>query len=291
MFSLSAQNDAERNAIKQFCGCFEVDFRYAETFSDQPGYKFHEPYHATALELVVLEEETPTKLVLQHVLVINDTFFIKHWRQDWEYQPSQYFTYLGNNIWQVGTYPAGATSGQWLQEVYEVNDSPRYSGAATWSFADGKKTWVNTTDAPLPRREYTKRSDYQIMRRTNRLSIHEWGWEHEQDNEKIIITPDGEQVLAEEKGRNTYRRVDNSYCDKAAEWWQTKRSFWKLVRQEWDAYLATPQTYTLHRKVEEKRLSQRLEELEKQSFDNEEATRAAIREVLETFRVTSVVNN
>src|SRR5690606_28469620 len=154
----------------------EVEFKYTETFSNENDYELHEPYYADALELVMLEEETPEKLVLQHVLVINDTFFIKHWRQDWEYQPDQLFSFHGNATWESTRLHPGSTSGQWSQEVYEVNDSPRYAGTATWFLADGKKVWESTSDAPLPRREYTKRSDYQIMRRTNGLFIEDWGW-------------------------------------------------------------------------------------------------------------------
>ena len=44
---------------------------------------------------------------------------------------------------------------QWTQKVYQVDDSPRYSGSATWVHVDGKRYWQNKTGAPLPRREYS----------------------------------------------------------------------------------------------------------------------------------------
>ena len=31
-----------RQDIEKLCGCFEVEFKYAETFSPDPAYKFHE---------------------------------------------------------------------------------------------------------------------------------------------------------------------------------------------------------------------------------------------------------
>jgi hypothetical protein len=38
-------------------------------------------------------EDTGRRIVLQHMLVITDdndkTFVIKHWRQDWEYEPAR----------------------------------------------------------------------------------------------------------------------------------------------------------------------------------------------------------
>ena len=69
----------------------------------------------------------------------------------------------------------------------------------------GRRVWENTANAPLPRREYTKRSDYQVMRRLNSHILTDDGWVHEQDNEKIVVEEDGEYVLVEEKGRNTYK--------------------------------------------------------------------------------------
>ena len=33
---------ADKQAIDKLCGCFEVDFKYAETFSPNPDYKFHD---------------------------------------------------------------------------------------------------------------------------------------------------------------------------------------------------------------------------------------------------------
>ena len=40
ILSVNAQNGQQ--VINKLCGCFEVDFKYAETFSPDPGYKYHE---------------------------------------------------------------------------------------------------------------------------------------------------------------------------------------------------------------------------------------------------------
>jgi len=50
----------------------------------------------------------------------------------------------------------------------------------------------------LPRREYSKRSDYNVMMRGNHVEITDEGWLHEQDNEKVIRDKD----LALEKAVN-----------------------------------------------------------------------------------------
>lgn len=271
--TISAQKDLERAAIKSMCGCFEVKFEYAETFAHDTSYHtLAKPYRASALEFITLESETPTELVLQHLLVINDSTVIKHWRQDWEFQPSQLFDFEGDRTWTASATKPADVRGQWAQKVYEVDDSPRYSGAATWFMHDGKRVWENTADAPLPRREYTKRSDYQIMRRANRHEITDWGWLHEQNNEKIVRTELGNRTLVEEKGRNTYKATDPARCAAAADWWQKNRTFWANVRTAWDDVLAHNQTITLARQANGQYLGQALDELSTKTYrDNTEA--------------------
>ena len=66
--------------------------------------------------------------------------------------------------------------GKWLQTVWEVDDAPRYQGISNWVNIDGKTYWENTADAPLPRREYTKRKDYQIMKRGNKIVVNNNEW-------------------------------------------------------------------------------------------------------------------
>lgn len=286
--TLYAQTTNERNAIKGLCGCFDVTFEYAETFARDTAYHpLAKPYQAVATEWVVAEEETPTKLVLQHLLIINDSTVIKHWRQDWEYQPAQLFTFQGNRTWSVFPTTNKETTGQWAQKVYEVDDSPRYSGSATWFMHDGKRIWENTADAPLPRREYTKRNDYQVMRRTNRNIIAEWGWLHEQDNEKVVRGDKGEHTLVEEKGLNTYRKTDDTKCALAAEWWQKNRSFWRNVRLVWEEVLANNSVVATARQMEGRYMGQELDELSKNTFNNDAEVQRAIRSVLNKYLQTT----
>ena len=49
-----------------------------------------------------------------------------------------------------------------------------------------EKLLESEADAPLPRREYTKRNDYNVLKRINRHEIKDFGWVHEQDNLKIL---------------------------------------------------------------------------------------------------------
>ena len=244
------------NAIKSMCGCFEIDFKFAETFnySNDSNYIPSKTYNVGALEYAQLVEETENKLVIQHLLVFGGGV-MKHWRQDWLYENNDFMMYNHDNKWTYKNLSDSNVAGQWTQKVYQVDDSPRYEGSASWVHVDGKHYWENTTDAPLPRREHTKRSDYNVSLRTNRHEILENGWVHDQDNKKVVREEDiKDLILAEEKGINTYNRVDDSKCPAAVEWWNENKDFWSNVRNVWDDIYTLNSDLELHEKVEGKRL-------------------------------------
>ena len=252
--SVLAQNEQDQAAIKAQCGCYEVTFQYAETFTPSAKYEFHNRYKASALEWVGLIEDTPEKISIQHILVMNDSFAMKHWRQDWHYENTDLYTFAGDNVWNYETLTEENTQGQWTQKVFQVDDAPRYAGSATWVHADGRHYWESTVDAPLPRREYTHRHDYNILQRTNHHEITDEGHQHEQDNVKLRRSGEKERVLVHEKGMNVYQRVDNARCQAAADWWQQNQAFWADVRTVWGEVFARQQTLTVQEKVNEQRL-------------------------------------
>lgn len=275
----------DHKAIKSMCGCHEVTFEYAETFSPDTAYQFHERKTARGLEWIVLAEDQENKIVLQHLLVVGQGRVIKHWRQDWLYENQDLYSFVKSNHWQYEQLSANLVKGQWTQKVFQVDDSPRYEGSATWIHADGKHYWESEVDAPLPRREYTKRSDYNVMRRTNRHEITTYGHVHDQDNEKIVRSEAGEQLLAKEKGLNTYRKVEESRCQAAKDWWEKNQRFWKDVRLAWDGVFARNKDLKLQSKVDDKRIWQHLFELGDEISEAESYDSTQIQ-----ARITSIIN-
>src|SRR5687768_9203097 len=92
--ALFAQKNTDLKNIKNLCGCFEVEFKYAETFAPDEEYQYHNRERITqATEWVVPVEEKKNKMVLQHLLVVNDTMVVKHWREDWEFQKQELLLY------------------------------------------------------------------------------------------------------------------------------------------------------------------------------------------------------
>nr|WP_299344652.1 DUF6607 family protein [Allomuricauda sp.] len=281
------KKEMDREAILDMCGCYDITFKYTETFAPEIDYEKKLDYTAAALELALPIVDKDDKISIQHVLVVNDTMVVKHWRQDWEYENQKVFYYDKDNNWVFKELPADAVKGQWTQKVFQVDDSPRYSGSATWVHFDGKHYWENKTDSPLPRREYTKRKDYNVMLRGNRQEITDYGWVHEQDNDKVIREDGKEDVLlAQEKGWNTYTKVPIEKCKLAADWWKEHGDFWADVRDAWDTIYDREGDLTLHRKVDEKPLFMHFYPLEKTGADKE-----AIVEVLNKFIVDNNTEN
>jgi len=253
------KKELDRQAIKSMLGCYEVAFQYTETFAPEIDYEKAYDYTSQAFECAQLVEETEDRIVIQHLLIINDSTIIKHWRQDWIYEETQQFTYHKDNQWNFFELTPEEVKGQWTQKVYQVDDSPRYCGTATWVHVDGRSEWYHKADSPLPRREYTKRSDYNVMKRGNRIIITEEGWLHEQDNDKVIREDGKEDVLlVQEKGYNTYVRKDSEDCQPALDWWAEHQEAWAGVREAWDEIYSSRDALKLHIKVDGKRLYQHL---------------------------------
>jgi len=280
--SLMAQNKKDAESIKEMCGCYEVTFNFTETFqhTNDSLYKPSKDKIATALEWAELIVDEKGKISIQHLLQVGPAehpHIVKHWRQDWVYQNQDFFMFNGDNEWLYQNKPKSAVKKQWTQKVFQVDDSPRYEGTSTWVHADGKSYWENTTDAPLPRREYTQRADYNVTERGNRHEITKFGWLHDQDNVKVIRQDGKEDVkVASEKGYNTYVKVEDSKCKAAQDWWKKNQEKWALVRAEWDLVYSQNKDLILKEKVDNKVLYKHL-------FDDEIDTQEEIRKVITDF--------
>ncbi|MCD2424054.1 hypothetical protein LQ567_14845 [Niabella pedocola] len=254
---LVAQTGKEN--IDRLCGCFEVSFKYAETFAPEKEYKFHEREQIMGVtELALPLVNTDKKVVIQHLLVMGSGTIVKHWREDWTYENPVQWVYKGDKVWEKVTLPAAGVKGKWSQSVWEVTDAPRYQGSAPWQVVNGHTIWESTADAPLPRREYTQRSDYNILNRTNRLVITDKGYDHIQENKKIIRSNGSDQLLVEERGLNGYEQLDKGDCAAGEKYWEVHKGFWLALEQEWEKLLEAKNRITLTEKVGDQELMTKL---------------------------------
>lgn len=285
-----AQKSQDRQSILDFCGCYEVSFQFAETFTPDPNYTFHDNYYSSGLEWIVPVAVEEDFISLQHLLIVgrgDKKSVIKHWRQDWEFEDRGLFAYVGNHQWNYRGFDEDDVQGQWTQKVFEVSDAPRYAASATWVHVDGRHYWESTSDAPLPRREYTKRDDYNILQRTNHHEITEYGHFHEQDNVKIAKKPSRERIRAYEKGMNIYTKVDDARCASAQKWWEENRQFWADVRSVWQEVFDQQDIIRIQPKVDGQPMFMRLfplgEALSAQGIYDSREAKERIRQVIRQY--------
>ena len=260
--SIYSQNKkkTDKDAIKKMCGCFEVTFNFAETFkySKNDEYSPSKNYSTSGLEWAQLVKDSKNNIIIQHILLVGNPtkpYVMKHWRQDWLYENKDFYIYDSNNKWTYKKKNKTQVKGQWTQKVYQVDDSPRYEGSSSWVHIDGKSFWENTTSAPLPRREYSKRNDYNVLLRGNRQEITKKGWVHDQDNFKIIREKGKkDEIIAMEKGINNYLRVNEKKCQAAKEWWEKNSKKWSHVRNSWNKVYSENKNISLKSEVKGKKL-------------------------------------
>ncbi len=283
VINLNAQSKLKKDiaSIKQMCGCFEVTFEFSETFIYSKDSLYQPSKNKTdrGLEWAQLVVDEKDRITIQHILQVGDSsdpYIVKHWRQDWLYQNQEFYYYDGDNNWKYVKLPKQDVKGQWTQKVFQVDDSPRYEGSSSWVHIDGKSYWENYTDAPLPRRERTIRSDYNVLNRGNRHEIKEIGWVHDQNNKKIVRSENKDLVIAMEKGYNTYRRVEDEKCSAASNWWKENNEKWELVRLKWDEVFSRNRQLSLKSQVDDKPLFMYL-------FTDDYNDKNTIESIIDTF--------
>jgi hypothetical protein len=239
--------DCDRKSILAMAGEFRVRFAFDETVALAPGYAPHAAQRSGGTELVEVIADEGEHISLQHILVLGkDHTVVKHWRQDWQYQPKQILRFRGLGRFETQAVAAADAQGAWSQTVYEVDDAPRYAGIGRWTHTHGEDAWESDrTLRPLPRREYTKRSDYQALDVVNRHALTPAGWVHEQDNTKLVIEADGTvHALAREQGLNSYTRIADYDFGAGREYWKKTSAYWSSVRDTWLRFESTHASFT-----------------------------------------------
>jgi hypothetical protein len=131
----------DRQAILGMVGDFKVRFDIRETVSFLAEYTLLQPKVLGGHESVRVIVDTGDVIYLQHLLVAGadgKTTVVKHWRQDWTYQPHQMLTYARLNTWQLHRLPPRRTPGRG-RKPYGRPTTRR----ATAASAAGSMIWVS----------------------------------------------------------------------------------------------------------------------------------------------------
>jgi hypothetical protein len=255
-----AARERDRRAILAMAGTFRVSFEFLEVVGFRPGFVPDRPYQSWATELVTVLRDEPRFVSLQHLLVmfmkaedgsVEGPFVTKHWRQDWRYEDRELLTYRGRNTWATERLRPADVRGTWSQAVFQVDDSPRYESYGRWEHFGNLSRWRSaTTWRPLPRREFSVRSDYQVLIGTNEHTITPVGWVQEEDNLKVALDGEGrpiatEPVLAKEVGLNRYERLKDFDPSAAERYLERTAPFWTAVQEAWAEIARERRRFTL----------------------------------------------
>ena len=281
------QFERDRASILAMNGDYKVTFDFTETVAFGEGYELKEPKLSGGHEVVRVVEDTGDFISLQHLLVVGsdeDPFIVKHWRQDWQYQPDRVLVFIGGNAWEWRDVPAEKRNGVWSQTVYQVDDAPRYGAVAQWTYEDGVAEWEPDQEwRPLPRRDMTTRDDYHAINAVNRHVITPLGWVHEQDNSKLVLSGEP-HVLVREVGVNTYQRFDEYPVSAADAYWAGTQDFWKGVRDEWAVIADGNTAFAITIKGETEALYNPLLDLALDVKDGEKELELALTEAKQVIR-------
>ncbi|MEA3540393.1 MAG: DUF6607 family protein [Pseudomonadota bacterium] len=238
-----ASFDADRADILAMAGNYRVRFEMQESTPWTTDYTPLEPKRSGGHEVVRVIEDTGRRIVLQHLLVVEDEndkpFIIKHWRQDWDYEPAKVLVYAGDGNWVWEDVPERMRAGRWSQTVWQVDDSPRYVGWGQWETQAGIRRWrSNWTWRPLARRDAVRNPVYDRYFSINRHQPTPTGWIHWQDNTKMAEENGKLRPIVQEYVLNTYTKFDGYNVKAADDYWAKTKAYWAAVRGLWDEVAA-----------------------------------------------------
>ncbi|WP_292071135.1 DUF6607 family protein [Brevundimonas sp. UBA7534] len=233
----------DRQSILAQAGQHRVHFDMRENVSFRADYDPLEEKLSGGSEIVRVVHDEGDRISLQHILVMEhdgQSIVVKHWRQDWTYQPETVLTYAGPNQWTLTSVPADQRQGAWSQTVWQTDDSPRYGGVGRWTYDNGLATWTsNPTWRPLARRDAVRNPVYDRYLGTNRHILKPDGWVHIQDNMKMSGRDGGEPIaIVQEDVINTYDRNDSYSPQPGDDYWAATKAYWAAIRDQWDAVIA-----------------------------------------------------
>ncbi|QSR89375.1 hypothetical protein IT6_03595 [Methylacidiphilum caldifontis] len=257
----------DRKAILSMAGNWKVVYRFNEIFSLYPAYSLYPSYTVKGYEKVIVLEDKDRHISLQHLLVDSRGIVIKHWREDWDYERATFWSYTADNCWRSVVLEPAEVKGCWVQTVWNVDDAPRYASYGKWTHEGGYSEWIShKLWRPLPRRETTRRSDYNVMESVMHQIVLQQGWILQEDNEKWVYDHSKEHALARELGVIIYQKENKLDFSPAVRYMQKTGPFWEAVRAVWNNIFVECQEVKYKGKGDARKLAEKLTE-EATKFD------------------------
>jgi hypothetical protein len=294
----------DRAAILALAGDFRVSFHEIELVGLTSEYQPPRSYHSWATEHVRVVEDTGRLIRLQHTLVmffkkpdgtISAPALTKHWRQDWTYEHTDLHEWRGNDVWERRRLTSTEAAGTWTHSVFNLEDSPRYETPGRWEHRGNLSMWTSERAwRPLPRREYTVRSDYDVLEGVHTVALTPTGWVEERNMWKrataggTAIEPP--RYLAQEIGIDRYERISAPSLSLADDYYKKNGAYWAIVRRVWTDEISKRERFSMRDEVDGKSSYQHHNDYLKKfesgaSFDAADAERH-VRTTLSAFLMT-----
>ncbi len=240
---VSSDQARDLASIKAMAGTYKVTFDMRETVPFIAGYTPLPAKISGGYEVVRVVDEHPGFVALQHMLVVDTgtgkPMVVKHWRQDWAWEPTSVLVYSESNQWTLRPLSQEQRMAAWSQTVWQTDDSPRYGAIGRWRYDDGVARWTSEeTRRPLARRDATRNPVYDHYIGTNRHALTPTGWVHEQDNAKIGIKDGKSVTFVHEALINSYVPSTDFPVSAADDYWAKTKDYWASVRATWDRAIA-----------------------------------------------------
>lgn len=265
---ISTAKDAfsrDRAAILALAGDYRVSFHEIESLGLTTNYEPPRSYHSWATERVQVVEDTGRRISLQHTLVmffqrgseVSGPALTKHWRQDWTFEDTDLLVWEGNDVWAHHRVAPAAATGTWSHAVYNLEDSPRYEASGRWEHRGNVSQWASERAwRPLPRREHSVRSDYDVVEGVHSVVITPTGWVEERNMWKRATeggkATEPPHYLAQEIGIDRYERITAPGLAAAEKYWSRTSAYWALARQIWREEIGKRDRFTLQDEFEGK---------------------------------------
>jgi hypothetical protein len=239
-----SQKERDRRAILAMAGDYRVTFDFLEIANFIGDGARPRPYQSWATEKVYVDRDEPNLISLVHILElrvvqadgkVTEPMVQKHWRQEWRYEPSSVIEHTDGDRWKRRDLKQADRKGAWSQQVFQVDESPRYGALGRWEHNANFSSWIsNDTARPLPRREWSTRKDYQVLAGTNRHTILPRGWLQEENNLKQVLPAGAQAFVGREYGVARYDRLKDADFAASDEYYRSTRRFWDEVLRVWD---------------------------------------------------------
>jgi len=218
--------DQDRRSILAMAGDYRVDF------------DMREDEQIVGFEAIRVIEDRGGFISLQHLLVVGD-MVVKHWREDWTFQPREVLTNQGEGRWALRAVAPPERAGAWSQTIWSGEDGPRYGGVGRWTYAGGLASWQSDqTRRPLALRDAARKPVYSWYEGWNRISLTPTGWVQDQDNVKLGLRDGRPTAFVRETVINSYARNDSFAIKAAEDYWAKTKDYWAGVRAGWAAAIS-----------------------------------------------------